>query len=512
MNEYLHIKLKEYSSTGAYPFHMPGHKRRTPEELRGTNVPGQCSVPYDIDITEIDGFDNLHHAEGILKEAQQRAARLYESEESYYLINGSTGGILSAVSACTTMNGKLLMARNCHKAAYHSAQIRGLQTSYLYPEILRIYHSNNKSLEGVDEYDNVIILNGPIRPEDVENALQADLEIQAVLITSPTYDGVVSDVKRIAEVAHKYGVPLIVDEAHGAHFGFHPCFPESSVKLGADIVIHSLHKTLPSMTQTAVLHVNGSLVDRNRLREYLGIYQTSSPSYVLMAGMDRCVKVLEEQGEELFDAFAQRLKRFRDAAGMLKNVKVLEIGTVSGTQQTGQSKKESGEKTIIADPSKILITVRGRSGIWIADILRQRYHLEMEMETAEYALALTSVADTEAGFERLLAALRELDEELQNAECVVKPAVKPEVPAAGKQILTIAIARETPGRTVLFEESAGKTSKEYVYLYPPGIPLLVPGEEISEAILEQLLQYREAGMSLQGMKDYSGKTIEVCDQ
>lgn len=489
---YLYDRLKEYCDSPAYPFHMPGHKRRIPERLNTNtkfeDMVGEC-IPYHIDITEISGFDNLHHAEGILKEAQQRAARLYGSQETFYLINGSTCGILAAISACTTRNGKLLMARNCHKAAYHAAQLGDLQTVYLYPERIS---------------EESLTVNGQILPEQVETALKVDHRIQAVLITSPTYDGAVSDVEAIARVTHQFGVPLIVDEAHGAHLGFHPCFPENSVKLGADIVIHSLHKTLPSLTQTALLHVNGTLVDRKRLREYLGIYQTSSPSYVLMAGMDRCVRLLEEQGEELFEAFARRITDFRGKTEDLSCVRTVKLPGMW-------------------DPSKLIITANGRSGLWLGEMLRTRYHLEMEMETEEYVLALTSVADSDEGFRRLAEAVKELDREIAEGKISGRKQEEQSRPGAdgkphisesrydsGIQRMTITEAKEQPGRNVNLEDSLGEISREYVYLYPPGIPLLVPGEEISEPVLTALLRYREQGISLQGMQDYTGRTIEVC--
>ncbi len=180
--KYLDEALYEYSRTDFYPFHMPGHKRNF--------LPDTMKNFYDIDITEITDFDNLHHAEGILKENQQLAASLYGADFTYFLINGSTAGILAAVSACTKRNGKLLMARNCHKAVYHAAYLRGLKTMYLYPS-----------------YEPTCGLNGRILPADVEKALEKDRDIQAVLITSPTYEGIVSDVKSIAEIVHKYNIP-----------------------------------------------------------------------------------------------------------------------------------------------------------------------------------------------------------------------------------------------------------------------------------------------------------------
>ena len=256
-------KLKEYADSDYLPMHMPGHKRCL----------GEIGNPFFIDITEISGFDNLHHAKGLLLEAQERAAKLYHSSETHYLVNGSTAGILSAVSGCTSFGGSILLARNSHKSAYHAAFLRGLSIRYLYPQ--------SKGNMGI---------NGAIFPEDVENALKNDPYIQAVMITSPTYDGVVSDVKGIVQAAHSHGIPLIVDEAHGAHFPFSDHFPQDSVSCGADVVIHSLHKTLPTLTQTALIHLNGSLTDRNKIRKYLTVYQTSSPSYVLMASLDNGVE------------------------------------------------------------------------------------------------------------------------------------------------------------------------------------------------------------------------------
>ena len=234
--------LKNYTRENVYPFHMPGHKRQM--DLLGD------TSPYSIDITEIDGFDDLHHADGILKDAQERAARIYHADETHFLINGSTVGILSAIFGVTQKGDTILVARNCHKSVYHAIDMNELNPVYLYPA-----------------FDSEAQLNTEISAEDVRTALEKNPKIRAVVIVSPTYDGVVSDVEAIAEAVHEKGIPIIVDEAHGAHFGFHPYFPENSNTKGADLVIHSLHKTLPSLTQTALLHVNGDLVDRRRVKK-----------------------------------------------------------------------------------------------------------------------------------------------------------------------------------------------------------------------------------------------------
>lgn len=543
----LYDALKKYAASSEYPFHMPGHKRRM----------GEPQESCAIDITEIEGFDNLHHAEGILKEAQERAAELYGSKDTYYLVNGSTAGILAAISACVRPQGRILMARNSHKAAYHAAELRGLHISYLYPGKFDSGFSPEKSyseksyqeseedmnypgekiglgeesslgkengldrkcsLNGEIGLSREISPDGGINPEDVRAALEADGAIEAVFITSPTYEGVVSNILEIAKITHDFGIPLIVDEAHGAHFGFHPCFPESSVKLGADIVIHSLHKTLPSMTQTALLHRNGKLVQNERIQKFLDIYQTSSPSYVLMASMDACIELLRENKDRLFLDFFGRLKAFYQKAGRLRRIHFMECGlryiTEGEAKQVTKYFDESGWN-VSRDCSKLVFHANGRSGKWLVDVLRERFHLEMEMAAGGYVVALTSIADTEEGFERLYTALQILDGELEtqhskdtHAVCNVINHVQ-YVINRKEPPLTIAQAAELPHKRVTWMESEGEICAEYIYMYPPGIPLIVPGERISGALLNWVLACRRDGFTLHGMSDYSMQTVEI---
>lgn len=471
----LYDKLLQYQSSEMYPFHMPGHKRRKDD----------FANPFLIDITEIEGFDNLHHAEGILKDAQDRAAALYHSEETYFLVNGSTCGILAAVSACTARGGKILMARNCHKATYHAAYLRGLDIEYLYPE-----------------KEDIFGINGGIHEDIVEKALEEFQDIQAVMITSPTYDGVVSNVEKIAQIVHRKGIPLIVDEAHGAHFGFHEYFPKSSVEMGADLVIHSLHKTLPSLTQTALLHVNGNRVDRECLRRFLDIYQTSSPSYVFMAGMDSCVCLLEKRGGELFESLRRNLEVFYKQTESLGCIYLANHGLMG----------KSGIHDF--DRSKLVISARnaGFTGNQLANLLRNRYHLELEMAGGSYGLALTSISDTEEGFLRLSEALKEIDACLENK--IEKNTEKStltieDIVIKNEVWCRIHEALESPGESVLLEKAEGKICREFVYLYPPGIPMLVPGEIISREVLGKIRRLVREGYSVQGTADYSAEHIQV---
>ena len=400
--ERLYKKLESYGQSDYYPFHMPGHKRNS-ASVRG-------EFPLERDITEIEGFDNLHHPEDLLLEAQQNVAKLYGTRESFYSVNGSTAALLAAISAAVPRNGQILVARNCHKAVYHAIYLRNLKPAYIYPQM-----------------DSEWWINGGIFPDKVERCLAENPEIQAVLITSPTYDGVVSDVKEIAEIAHKYGVPLIVDEAHGAHFHFSNYFPASAAELGADLVIQSFHKTLPAMTQTAVFDY-----DRSKL-----VFSTRAS---LLSGSD------------------------------------------------------------------------------LYHILLDRYHIQMEMESENYVLAIASVGDREEGFERLCQAIEELDQEQADL-------IKAGIPAEENkkldtrsmhfvltQMMSMAYAMEAPTEKCPLEESIGRISAEFAYLYPPGIPLITPGEQITGQFIRNMRIYMDKGLYLQGLEDYTNKTILVVEQ
>lgn len=473
-------KLKDYGETDFYPFHMPGHKRREME----TTFDGGFPNPYSIDITEIAGFDNLHHAEGILKESMKAAANIYGADQTYYLVNGSSCGILSAICGTTTCVGKILMARNCHISAYHGMILNRLVPEYLYPETLYSFG-----------------INGGICPEDVEQALAAGGgEIQAVFIVSPTYEGIVSDVKAIAEAAHAHGIPLIVDEAHGAHLSFGPeqgIFPQSALQLGADIVIQSLHKTLPSFTQTAVMHVKSRLVDQGKLKRYLRMFQSSSPSYLFMAGIERCIRYMDGEGRREMVGYQNRLRNFYD---QIKGLRVLQVL---------DRKSLDASSAFHWDPSKIVVSTamaKGFHGEDLDGVLRSRYHLEMEMCAPEHVIAMTSLMDTEEGFLRLSRALLEVDQGLTRQENrLLHGDGGPFGRAVPLLVPSEALDREE--KLVALTASAGMISREFVFLYPPGIPILVPGEQISEEILSRILSYKEAGLPIQGPSDSTLSTI-----
>ena len=469
--ERLYDKLFNYSKEDYYPMHMPGHKRNT-KEFTMVN-------PYAIDITEIDGFDNLHQAEGVIEELSVRISRLYKAGKSYPLVNGSTAGILTGISAATKRGDRILIARNSHKSVYHAAAIMDLKPVYINPEI-------------VDQ----LPINGGILPEKIEELLIKYQDIKLVVITSPTYEGAVSDIKRIASVVHGHGALLLVDEAHGAHFGFHEAFPKSAVTLGADIVIQSLHKTLPAFTQTAILHSNRPELN-NRLSQYLAIYESSSPSYLLMAGIDRCISLLEDKANNLFRDYIDKLNKFYASMQSLKNLKLVD------RQMIGFN------GVYDLDPSKLTICVKNTklTGHKLGEILREKYHIVVEMEAKDYVLGMTSICDSEEGFNRLEHALHNIDQE------VLPERSDPEFTDIGEmkpvQAMTLSRAMDLTTERIKFADSSGRISAAFISLFPPGSPILAPGERIEEGLISYLENAKQEGLTITGFLGDNKDEIEV---
>jgi arginine/lysine/ornithine decarboxylase len=469
--ESLYDKLKEYGESDYYPYHMPGHKRRAAGKL-GQDITG-------IDITEIDGFDNLHAPEDMFVELQKKVSGLYGAEESFYLINGSTGGVLSAISAALPEGGHILMSRGSHKSAYHAAYLRRLKVSYIYPAV-------------IDAFD----ICDAVTAECIEETLERQSgDIKAVFIVSPTYEGRIADVRRIAEMLHKRGIMLIVDEAHGAHLGMAEGFSINSCQAGADIVIHSVHKTLPALTQSALLHVNGKLADRERLKRFLHIYQSSSPSYILMAGIDNAVNILENDREVLFTNFYNRYSKMMDELKKCRNLSFVEM-----------SKSQDIGKLVISGKRA------GISGQEIYNLLLEKYHLQLEMASVSYCLAMFTIWDEEDAYVGMTEALLEIDRELDKVPKRDKSSDRALKTVDVTGLMTYVSDGAIPlwkawdmdMEYIPLESAAGRYAGEFVNLYPPGIPLLVPGEKFTDRHCIAIADYVRQGLKVQGIEKHDG--------
>lgn len=470
--------------------HMPGHKRNS----AGIPFLEELGAPYDI--TEIDGFDDLHNPTGVLAEAMRLAARLWNSEECFFLVNGSTCGILAAVAAASKAcgNGKLIMARNCHKSVYNAAELNGLSPVYISPP----------AVEGFG-------FCGSISAKDIEEAVR-NCPGTPVVITSPTYEGIISNIAEIAVVCHVYGSPLVVDEAHGAHLGLSPYFGGGAISAGADIVVHSLHKTLTGLTQTGLIHLNGGLICADDILRELSVYETSSPSYLLMSSIDGTRDLLESRGGELFKAWKKRLDRFDEAVSPLQNLKIPGHSDLFSCQKTEHSagylcRGIENPSVWGFDRSKIVISCEGTdtTGISLMGDLRTRFGIECEMAACGYVVAMTGILDSDENIIRLAKALRIIDGEVRKTA--------PRIPFTPAKIpprrISPSEAQARNAKTISIKDSRGKISAEYVWAYPPGIPLLVPGEEITEEMIKSLIIQREAGVSLRSTSGGMPKTLRV---
>lgn len=482
-------KLEAYSKENIVPMHMPGAKRNS--ELIGRYM-DDMPAPYDIDITEIDGFDNMHNADGMIKKAFEKTAVLYGADESLFLVNGSTAGNMAAICGVTDKGDSIIVARNCHISVYNAIILNELDANYVYPQY-------------DDEYGYYKGISLREIKDTVEKNESMGKDIKAVVITSPTYEGNVSDIKNIAAYLHEHNIPLIVDEAHGAHFKFSCEFPQTAVEQGADIVINSVHKTLPSLTQTAVMHINYGYVNVSKVKRYWNIYQSTSPSYILMGSIDRCMSIIEKDGEYLFENYISKLKILRNKLGQLKNIKLIDSD----------------------DISKIVIGCDNAKKLY--DILLKEYGIQLEMSSLKYAIAMTSIFDSAEYYDRFYNALCEIDRRynanninnsannnqnyaehyniFNNTLSIKKADIKVNIADfKNEALMSIAKALNEGDKNgydkIMMNDSSlyGRISAKMVYVYPPGIPILCPGEIISENVVNIISKAIDNGLEVVGLE------------
>ncbi len=428
MSDKLYDRLKQLNNEESYPFHMPGHKRNF----------GEAVNPYELDVTEIPGFDNAHDPQGVLKHLNDRLARMYDADGALALVNGSTSGNLIAISSALPVGGHMLMARNSHISAFNAASLRGLHVTFLYPAI--------------DAYG----ICDKINPDDVDKALSRNPLIKAVFIVSPTYEGVISDVKAIAEVCHRRGAVLIVDSAHGAHIGLHvgdtpgaarrleSAGMQGAIEAGADIAVMSLHKTLPSYTQTAVICYKGERVNASAVKHFFDVYVSTSPSYILMSGIERCVDHVDGAANE-FREFYNRIRKVREELSGLKNLKLLTYD----------------------DPGKILLASPVKYEKLYDEFMAMG--ITAEMQLGNYVLFMTSPLDTQEGFDRLIKAARKIDSlDVHKVDPLDIREKTEEIDFSRSAYI---------GEKEIVIPDYMTDDSEYVYEYPPGIPLRIPGEQ-----------------------------------
>ncbi|MCC5911105.1 MAG: aminotransferase class V-fold PLP-dependent enzyme [Clostridiaceae bacterium] len=470
------LKLKEENITS---FHVPGHKNgKIFESLLYKNFKENL---VHIDTTEIMGTDNLHQPMEVIKQAQERAKETFKSKETFFLVNGSTAGVYSMIMAVTNPGDKIIIGRNCHKSVFNATILGNLTPVYLNPSM---------------DVERGLALG--ISPKEVEKTLMQHPDVRAVILTYPTYHGFTSDLKKIAEIVHSHGKILLVDEAHGAHLDLSEDLPMPALACGADAVVQSTHKTLPAFTQSSMLHVQGDRINLDKLRFMLQLHQSSSPSYILMASLDLAVTIYNEKGKELMKQLLENIRDFKQQLSKQKGIEVLDRNLVG--------------KNYIKDmdPTKLWISMAaiGISGYELEKRLRTEFQIQVELSNLYGTLAITSIANKKQDFNKLYDALSSIAEEGKEEKIEELPSFAYTVP---KQVYTPREALYKNKRSVTLEEGIGHISGEYLIPYPPGIPIVLPGERITEEMITYVQAMVKKGMEVVGLKDINCRTIEIID-
>ena len=421
----------------------------------------------DCDITEIPGADNLFQTEGIIAETMDKYRRLYEVKQSYLLVNGSSGGLIAAILASVEKGGTLVMARNCHKSVFNALALDNITPAYAYPETL-------------DEYGVL----GGVSAAEIRRCLDANPQAGAVILPSPNYYGICSDIEAIAEVVHSRGKILIIDQAHGAHLKFFGKygiggFPKTAEEQGADLVINSIHKTLASWTQSALLNVCTDRVDLHVLEDKLQTIESSSPSYPMMATLDINADLLLEKGETLMRAWAEHLTWFYEEVKKIPGVVVMETPALDHTKMN------------------LDMSAYGVNGNELEELLMEK-GIFLELVTGNIIMCMSGIGNQRSDFERLLSAMREIAEK---RERVTK------VRMAQPPALTDTLERREIPREKVFvplQEAAGRVCASSIIPYPPGVPIACPGEVLTQEVLKYVKARREAdekviGITKEGM-------------
>ncbi|MFD2332413.1 aminotransferase class I/II-fold pyridoxal phosphate-dependent enzyme [Cohnella sp. GCM10020058] len=456
------------------PFHVPGHKQRA--IINDDEEAADFGILMNIDVTELSDTDDLHDPSGAIAQAHNLAAACFGAEETCFLVGGSTAGNLAMILGVCDPGDLVLVQRNVHKSIIHGLALAGARCVFLTPVL--------------DDQSGIAIAPSV---KTVEEAVEIYGEAKALILCSPNYYGMTADLKPLVEAAHAKRMPVLVDEAHGAHFGLHPAFPTSALQAGADVVVQSTHKMLGSLTMSAMLHMQDEFAPRPAIRQALRMVQSSSPSYPLMASLDLARREVQVQGHALFDTALAVSRTVREALAELPF-----------------------EALNTDDPLKLSIKEkRGRlSGFELQAELEKRGCVA-EMADASYTVLALGPGTREEDGEALLHALNQIAIAL-NAEASDISATADETETSRNQGTTTPISepvtikrRIVSTSSVALEAAAGHVCGEWIIPYPPGIPLLYPGEPISEAIVGELRRLAAAGARFQGASDESLATIRV---
>jgi len=470
--------LYRYGGQEIAHLHTPGHcrGRGMPEEL----VSFTGRAVYSLDLTELPGLDDLHNPRGVIARSQELAAAAFGADHTFFLVNGTTVGIQALLLAAVG-EGTVILPRNMHRSVLGGLILSGADPVYMVPPVFPGFG-----------------FAASITPEQLRVTLAEYPEARAVMMAHPNYYGVAGDLSALVSVVHEVDKPLLVDEAHGAHLFFHPALPPAALSAGADASAQSTHKLGGALTQASMLHLKGLRLDRERVAAALRYQQTTSPSYILMASLDLARRQLALHGRPLLERAVELAEKTRRRLAAIKDLVVL------GPEHAG----EAG--ICVFDPTRLVICVRGLglSGYQVQEMLARCYRVQVEMADWHNVVALVSIGTAAGDCERLVQAMVGISCREARPVGVMDFAV-PELPVSCKKQVKPREAWFAPSYRVPLAKAKGRISSEMVAVYPPGIPVLCPGEEVTGEVYEYLSVVRQKGLPCQGPEDRTLATLKV---
>lgn len=471
--------LVEHANNNPIQFHIPGHKKGKGMDESFRTFIGENAL--SIDLININPLDDLHHPHGMIKEAQALAAEAFGADYTFFSVQGTSGAIMAMIMAVCKPGDKIIVPRNVHKSVTAAIIFSGATPVFIHPEL--------------DE--NLGISHG-ITPEAVEKALRVHPDAKGVFVINPTYFGISADLKQIVDIAHQYEVPVLVDEAHGVHIHFHEELPLSAMQAGADMAATSVHKLGGSLTQSSVLNMKEGLVSHERVQTVISMLTTTSTSYILLASLDAARHHLATKGTEIIDRTIQLANETRDEINKIPHLYCV------GNEIVGSN------ATYDFDPTKLIISVKqlGITGYDVELWLRKHYNIEVELSDLYNILCIVTPGDSPSETNMLIQALQELSKEIQPEESNIRPLLVsvPEIPLLA---LSPRDAFYAETEIVRLNEASGRISAEFLMVYPPGIPIFLPGEIITEENISYIHQNLEAGLPVQGPEDETLEYIKV---
>ncbi|MBW4423543.1 MAG: aminotransferase class I/II-fold pyridoxal phosphate-dependent enzyme [Nostoc desertorum CM1-VF14] len=490
--------LKANAAKPHAPFYTPGHKQGEGIYQPLADLFGKAV--FRVDLTELADLDNLFAPQGVIQEAQQLAAAAFGASQTWFLVNGSTCGIEAAILATCGTGDKIILPRNVHSSAIAGLILSGAIPIFLNPE-----------------YDPVLDIAHSITPNSLESALQQHPDAKAVLTVYPTYYGVCGNLSAIANITHQYNIPLLVDEAHGAHFAFHPELPTPALAAGADLTVQSIHKVLGAMTQASMLHIQGNRIDCDRISKALQLVQSTSPSYLLLASLDAARQQMALHGKMLMSSTLQLADEARTKISQIPGLSVLQISSPPSQGGLGGSSSISGlERSpgfVALDETRLTVTVSGLglTGFEAEEILDEKFAVTAEFASLQHLTFIISLGNTPADIEQLVQSFSTLAKEYRRTNLIVKSDLWQDVFTTQCHPLHFS-PREAffaVSEILPLIQTNQRICAEIVCPYPPGIPLLMPGEIITKPVLDYLQQIQAMGGFISGCNDTSFKTLKV---